>query len=489
MAPPRRCESEALERTWMELTAGETRPPATPSLDLTGEWRHLRSRLPVEEAAVAAVGAALQAASAFAQQRGAAPSGVTLDREHVEAAVRSERHFRVDGQPAGASFAPLSRFWKTADGWIRTHANYPWHRRALLAALGLPSTLADNDADAAVEEVAGAAAAERAAEIEDRVFAAGGVAGAFRTAAGWQGHAQGRAVAEEPLISYDVAGEAPSRRRHPALLPMAGVRVLDLTRVIAGPVCTRFLGALGADVLRLDPPDRPDVAPGAAADTLLGKRSAFLNLAAADGRDVLHQLLDGADVVVHGYRPGALERFGLGVADLAARHPGLVVVQLDAWGHSGPWARRRGFDSIVQAACGIAASESSDGTTPGVLPCQLLDHGTGYLAAAAALDGLRRQSLAGGTVVRSLSLARTAAWLASLQTDASQTDVAETNRVESSTDGASADPADQPWLVELSRPAGSISAVAPPGGLDGRPLEWPQVGPGYGADTPGWAPG
>ena len=127
----------------------------------------------------------------------------------------------------------------------------------------------------------------------------------------------------------------------------------------------------------------------------------------------MHRLLDGADVVVHGYRPGSLERFGLGATDLADRHPGLVVVVVDAWGHHGPWSGRRGFDSIVQAASGIATSEAGDGDEPGALPCQLLDHGTGYLAAAAVLDGLRRQAATGGTVVRSLSLARTAAWLTS----------------------------------------------------------------------------
>ncbi len=480
MTPLSSPESGALDRAWAELTAAESQVPAAPSLKVTGESGHLRSNLPVEAVALAAVGTALRAASAFGQQRGASPAEATLDRAQTAAAVRSERYFRVSGRPAGASFAPLSRFWATADGWIRTHGNYPWHRRALLSALGLPSnlpsTLTDTDADAMVEAVAAAAAKQRATDLEERAFAAGGVAAALRTPEAWQSHPQGRAGTDEPLISHRIAGSAPPRHRDPAPLPMAGVRVLDLTRVIAGPVCTRYLGALGADVLRLDPPDRPDVVPGAAADTLLGKRSAFLNLASTAGQARLHHLLDEADVVVHGYRPGALDRFGLGSGDLAARHAGLVVVHLNAWGHDGPWSGRRGFDSIVQAACGIATVESPDGTAPGVLPCQLLDHGTGYLAAAAALDGLRRQSVSGGTVIRSVSLARTAAWLAATQ-------------IEFGHDQQAVDPTSEDWTVELDGPTGPIFAVAPPGGLDGRPLKWPNLAAGYGIDNPEWVEG
>lgn len=147
--------------------------------------------------------------------------------------------------------------------------------------------------------------------------------------------------------------------------PAAGVRVLDLTRVIAGPVATRFLAALGAEVLRIDPPHRPDLPPGAVADSLLGKRSATLDLRSAKGFARLHRLLSRADVVVCGYRPGALRRYGLDADDLAERDPGLVVALLSAWGHHGPWAQRRGFDSVVQAPTGIAVGEAPTRRTTG----------------------------------------------------------------------------------------------------------------------------
>jgi hypothetical protein len=176
--------------------------------------------------------------------------------------------------------------------------------------------------------------------------------------------------------------------------------------------------------------------------------------------------------LVCGYRPDSLDRFGLAAAELHERHPGLVVVYLSAWGWHGSWAGRRGFDSIVQAATGIAEGESEDGSTPGALPCQLLDHGTGYLAAAAALDGVRRQSIDGGTHVRELSLARTAAWL---------TATGERSEVPNPSIGRGP----SSWLVELD--GGSrVTTILPPGSLGGRPLRWPGPPTTYLGDHLSW---
>jgi hypothetical protein len=323
------------------------------------------------------------------------------------------------------------------------------------------------------QSVARVIAARSAFDIESKVVEAGGVAAAVRTLDEWRAHAQGRAVAEEPLIGRRSLPRGEPRPRGACDLPARGVRVLDLTRVIAGPVCTRYLAALGADVLRIDPPHRPDtVARGAAADTLLGKRSAFLDLTVTTGRATLHDLLESADVVVCSYRPGALDRFGVSADQLAVRHPGLVIVLLDAWGFAGPWSERRGFDSVVQAPTGIAMLQSSDGDTPGALPFQLLDHGTGYLAAAAALDGLRRQAAEGGTHRLRLSLARTAHWLTSER--AMNAGVAESFDI---------DPA--PWMQRFDERGHTTNGVSPPGAIDGVPLRWSRVGR-YGTDGASW---
>jgi hypothetical protein len=456
---------------WTALGGEE---PGT-DLQVTGVPGSLPSRLPVEDTAIACAGAALLAAMDLQAQRGGPVARtVRLDRGHVAAAFRSETYVRLNGAAAGAGFAPLSRFWRTSDGWVRTHGNYPWHREALLRALG---TGEDPD------QVAAAVAGRAALEVEDLVVGAGGVAAAVRTEAQWRAEPAGQAVAAAGLVEGGRLGDAPPRRRAarplrgaaPAAMPSAaGIRVLDLTRVIAGPVATRYLAALGADVLRLDPPHRPDL-PLHTYDGLLGKRSALLDLDTDSRR--LDELLGAADVLVHGYRPHALDRFGLTPAALAERHPGLVVVSLSAWGSTGPWGGRRGFDSIVQAASGIAVAESADGDRPGAMPCQLLDHGTGYLCAAAALRGLADQAVAGGTQVRELSLARTAHWL--LGSAAAG--------VAPACDGRAGGDAD--WLTTLGSTEGPVTVVRPPGQLDGRELAWPSPLTRYGGDPPAWDEG
>jgi crotonobetainyl-CoA:carnitine CoA-transferase CaiB-like acyl-CoA transferase len=392
---------------------------------------------------VAAVAASTLAVSVLdAARRAGAPAAVAVDVEHAALAARSQDHARRAGVATEDLFAPLSRFWRTADGWLRLHANYPWHRDAALRVLGCPG-----DAEA----VGAAVRRWRGAELTDALARAGGVGNAVCTGAEWAASPQGRAVAALPVLASTPLPGA--RVAFAAGRAAESVRVLDLTRVIAGPVATRTLAAWGAQVLRLDSPRLPEL-PASAVDTLPGKASAALDLAdpAAAGR--LEDLLARAHVVVQGYRPGALARFGLDAGALARRHPHLTVVTLSAWGTAGPWADRRGFDSLVQCATGIADAEGADGT-PGVLPAQVLDHATGYLAAAGAL-----LSLAGvvrgepGRAVQ-LSLAQTAAWLTGAAAGAAP-----------SPRTAAAPRAPVPaarHLVDLPGAAEPVQVVAPPG--------------------------
>ncbi len=358
----------------------------------------LPSRLKVQELMTAAAGSALLAVAALDAARNQAPlAPVSLSAEHVAVAARSERYARRAGSDAGAQMAPLSRFWKAADGWVRLHANYPWHLRRAL------DVLRCEDHPGQVER---AIAARTTADLEDSFAAAGGLAFAVRSLGEWTGHPQGRAVAAQPLVRTET-GPGPGRRL-PAGRALHGIKVLDLTRVIAGPVATRTLAAWGADVLRLDSPHLPEI-PAQATDTLQGKRSALLDLASPPGRARLEELLAEADLLVQGYRPGALLQFGLGTEDLAERHPHLSVVTLSAWGPAGPWSRRRGFDSLVQGPTGIAAIEGSP-AQPGAMPAQALDHATGYLAAAAGVMALAAAHADDRARYQELSLARTAKW-------------------------------------------------------------------------------
>jgi crotonobetainyl-CoA:carnitine CoA-transferase CaiB-like acyl-CoA transferase len=431
--------------------------------------------LAVDECALAAVSACLDAAADLAEARGGRRPEVTLDPAHVAAAVRSETLLR---DPAGRGiegFAPLSRLWRAADGWVRTHANYPWHRAALIRALG-------DDIERAIAE-------RPALEVERLVYESGGLAVAARTTEQWraeraaaesgrladaartteQEHAE-RAVVESarpadavhrneqahgergggddgPLIGIWPTGG----RREPRATP----RVLDLTRVIAGPVGTRMLGALGADVLRVDDPNRPEL-PLHAVDGVIGKASTLLDAATPGGAEALHRLAGDADVIVTGYRPGAMRRLGLDPDQIAERYPGTVVATLSAWGTEAEWGNRRGFDSLVQVATGIGWRCSPDGERPGALPCQLLDHATGYLLAA----GVLRALATGEGAHVSVSLARTARWL--LEQPAGRA-------------GAPVDP--DAYRVGLGN---GWSGIAPPGRLDGAPLAWPRLPPAYG---------
>ncbi|MCB5905930.1 CoA transferase [Streptomyces pinistramenti] len=466
----------ATDQVWAALGGA---PELTQRLAYGGPPGLLPARLPVRALARATVaGCALAAAELTALRTGRPLPAVQVDEGAVATAFVSERHLRIDGR-APTSFAPLSRFWRTADGWVRTHANSPHHRDRLLHALGLPPTAQPADVEA---EFAG----RRAEEIQETVYAAGGLAVAAHSPQEWAAHGQGAAVATHPLLTRQPIGGGAPPRPLPALagdplLPVQGLRVLDLTRVIAGPVATRTLALLGADVLRIDAPQLPE-SQDAHNDTGFGKRSAALDLGSRSGRAAFDGLLADADVVVTGYRPGCLDRFGLAPEALAERRPGLVVARLSAWGDDGPWGGRRGFDSLVQVATGIAAVEAHEDGTPGALPAQALDHGTGYLLAAAVLRSLTEQAGNGGSTLTTLALARTARWLLHGLTDPEhgRTDHAPEHR-------AAAEPYDPDrYLSTVDGPAGRLRHALSPVSFDGGPGTW-ATPPGHcGADAPVW---
>ncbi|MFT4135890.1 CoA transferase [Microbacterium sp.] len=326
---------------------------------------------------------------------------VSPDPARVQASFGSERLFRIDGA-APPIWAPLSGFWQVDDGWVRTHGNYPHHAERLTRLLGISS-------DAERTEVEAAMLTWSRLEIEKRAAEAGALVLAVRTSAEWRQHPHHTAVEDGPIVRFASGGDAAPRPWLPfSGRPLSGIRVLDLTRVIAGPVATRDLAVAGADVLRIDSPRLPE-SQSQHLDTGHEKRSALLDLGDPGGHDTFQRLLETADVVVHGYRPGALARYGLDVESLHLRFPGIVVAQLSAWGTDGPWGERRGFDSLVQAATGISLVESRDGgTTPGALPVQALDHSAGHFLAASVATALRAQRSHGGSFEIDVNLARIA---------------------------------------------------------------------------------
>lgn len=453
--------AELLQSAWNALGGP---PDALSGLTVHGRttgW--LPSAIPAYPAMLAAVATSTLAISLVdAVRRGTSPDAVAVDGAHIAAAAHSERHAFVPGVAPPPSFAPLSRFWQTRDGHVRTHANYPWHRDRALTVL----QCADDP-----DSVAAAMRKRSSDEIEDAFAEAGALAFAVRNPEQWAHHPHGAAVSALPLAER--ASQPTAGRMLPPGELLRGVRVLDLTRVIAGPVATRTLAAWGADVLRIDSPRLPENEEQCI-DTLPGKRSALLD--ASDPRDwaVLEQLLQQADVVVQGYRPGALARLGLDARALSERHPHLTVVTLSAWGRSGPWSQRRGFDSLVQAPTGLAHLEARDPGAPGTLPAQVLDHATGYLAAAAAALSLASVAAGGPPAHTWLSLAQTAGWLTSAAPSEDH-------------DAPAAAPDVEDFLRHVPGPGRGVTVVGPPGRIGDSVPSWRST-TRFGNDEPTFTP-
>jgi len=447
----------------------------------------LPSYFAVTELAAASVGAAALAVRELMRMQGEAPARVTVDRR------LASMWFGWSLHPAGWELPPswdaVAGDYATADGWIRLHTNAPHHRAAALAVLGCGEDRA---------AVARAVAGWRGLALEEAIVARGGCAAMMRSMAEWQAHPQGISVASEPLIAFmpgsadspmrpvadrlatEAAGAVAEGRRTgvgrgawawTAQRPLAGLKVLDLTRVLAGPVATRFLAGYGADVLRIDPPGWNE--PGVIPEVALGKRCARLDLTLPADRAIFEHLLATADVLVHGYRPDALERLGYGTAFRRRHNPGLIDVTLDAYGWTGPLAGRRGFDSLVQMSCGIAQHgmlmQGADKPVP--LPAQALDHATGYLMAAAVVRALISR-LDGHTLHARLSLARTA----KLLTDAPAGMPSELM------------PAAEPdFAAALEQTGwGPGRRYRPPVSIDGAPMAWKRPAASLGSSQACW---
>lgn len=399
---------------------------------------------------------------------GAGAPDVAVDRLGAYAWLRMGATRPVGPRaPRRGPFHDISTDYETADGrWVRFQANYEHLRAATLAALDVKE-----DREAIAELIAH----HEADEIEQRIVDGGGAAAASRSIEEWSAHPQGRAVAAEPLVDVAVGDPVPEPWMPTPGRPLAGIRVLDLTRVLAGPLATRCLAGYGAEVLRLDPPGYAEPGGSSGGELMLGKRCAHLDLGTDEGHETFLELLSHADVLVHGLRPDALDRLDLGREVRERCRPGLVEVTLDAYGWSGPWRTRRGFDTLVQASCGLADAGMRWAGTPRPFrwPFSVLDHATGYLMAAAAVRGLTRRVQTGRGSVSRLSLARTSALLVSAGDQEPQPELPF--------------PLDGPFEPRVSITAdGPLRRLPWPVAVAGAPLYWERPGDPYGSSTPTW---
>ncbi|OBY28716.1 CoA transferase [Leisingera sp. JC1] len=439
--------------------------PDTDRYHLTGNG-HLHSAFAVTELANASIGAVGQELARLVEAMNLTPSAPEITVDQRLASLWFGYSFRPEGWELPDLWDDIAGVYEAKEGWIRLHTNLPHHRKAALRVIGCPGTR---------EAVADAVNHWKADGLESEIAASGGVAAAMRSRADWKMHPQGRSVAKEPLIHWTSPAPVKLRDRVEATVarPLAGLRVLDLTRVLAGPVSTRTLAGFGADVLRIDPPGWDE--PGVITDISLGKSMAALNLTKSSDRQVFEALLTQADVLVHGYRPGALDGLGYGAETRRQFAPNTVEVQLNAYGWTGPWAARRGFDSLVQMSAGIAdAGRDWAGTEkPHPLPVQALDHATGYLMAAAVLSALTAAAQGEAVPQARLSLARTAELLAGMEKSAEGPEIT--------------GPVDSDYAPDIEATSwGPGRRLAAPLRLSGIAMRWETAATSCGSASPAW---
>jgi crotonobetainyl-CoA:carnitine CoA-transferase CaiB-like acyl-CoA transferase len=378
------------------------------TLDITKPT--LPSSYRVADAATATIAAAgLAAAELWRLRSGGETQTVSVASRHAETEFLSEHHLSINGSNENRLWGPVAGLYQCGDGrWVRIHANYPHHEAGVIDILKCETNR---------EAVEKTLQSWTAPAFEDACGEQGLVVFMMRSADEWARHDQARALEHLPLFDIERIGDAPPQPLPDhGKQPLSGISVLDLTRVIAGPVCGRTLAANGADVLRISAARLPRDPPLLEIDGGRGKRSTFIDLKTPGGRAELEALVRKSDVFVQGYRPGAMDSNGFSPERLAELRPGIVSVSISAWAHVGPWAHRRGFDSLVQTATGINHGEAQaagiDGPKP--LPCQALDFGSGYLMAMGAMAGLYKRATEGGSWRVRIALARTGRWLQSL---------------------------------------------------------------------------
>jgi crotonobetainyl-CoA:carnitine CoA-transferase CaiB-like acyl-CoA transferase len=360
-------------------------------------------------ASAATLAAAGLAATELWQVRTGRRQQMTIDLRQATAALRSSTYLQLADTEVSSARNTIMGFYPTRDGrWSYLHCNFPNHRAAALSVLGVAEDR---------EAVARAVATWNAADLEEAIIAAKGAGGMARTQAEWARHPQGAVVAALPLMEIIRIGDSAPEPLPAGDRPLSGIRVLDLTRVLAGPTCARTLAEHGADVLRITGAHLPSLGYQEL-DTGHGKLAAHLDLRTPGDVDTLRGLVRKADVFSQGYRPGTLAGRGLSPEELAQLRPGLVYVSLCAFGHAGPWASRRGFDTVVQAVGGITIrqAECFPGKSPGpqFYPVSAIDYCTGYLMAFGAMVALERRTREGGSWLVRISLAQVGKWIVDL---------------------------------------------------------------------------
>ena len=427
---------------------------------------------------IGVAGAATVAASGLAaahlwEARTGRRQQVTVDLRQATASLRSGTYMKLgDGHLSHARNSIMGVYPSRDGRWSYLHCNFPNHRAAALGVLGVAE---DRDA------VARAVATWNAADLEEAIIAAKGAGGMVRTKAEWASHPQAAAIAALPLMEIVRIGDSPPEPLPPGDRPLSGIRVVDITRVLAGPTGARTLAEHGAEVMKITAAHLPNLGYQEW-DTGHGKLSAQLDLRAPGDVETLRGLVRQADVFSQGYRPGTLASRGLSPEELAALRPGLVYVSLSAFGHTGPWASRRGFDTVVQTVSGMTARQAEivPGKTAGpqFYPVSAIDYCTGYLMAFGAMVALARRAREGGSWLVRISLAQVGKWIV----DLGEVPAAALGDVPAEFSAAELDR----WSTVSETPSGRLRHLKPVVQLSETPPYWARPSVPLGYHRPVW---
>ena len=429
----------------------------------------------ITETAAAALAATGLAASDLWKLRTGRGQEVAVDARQATASLRSGHYMQIDSAPVSHERNTIMGVYPAKDGrWSYLHCNFPNHRAAALSVLGVPEDR---------EAVRAAVATWDALELEEAIIAAKGAGGMVRTMDEWAQHPQSAAIASLPLMEIVKIGDSPPERLRDGDRPLSGIRVLDLTRVLAGPTCARTLAEHGADVMKITAGHLPNIGYQEY-DTGHGKLNAQLDLRQPDQLQTLLDLVRETDVFSQGYRPGTLGERGLSPEELAYLRPGIVYVSLCAFSHVGPWASRRGFDTVVQTVSGITSRQGElfPGKEPGpqFYPVSAIDYLTGYLMAFGAMVALGRRAQEGGSWLVRISLAQTGRWLVGR----GQVPESELQEVPKEF------PAEEleRWSITSETPVGRLRHLAPVVKLSETPPHWARPTAPLGYHEPVWPP-
>ena len=427
----------------------------------------------VGDASAAALAATGLAISDLWEMRTGRRQEVSVDARRAAASLRSGRYMRLDGEAVSTERNTVMGVYPAEDGrWSYLHCNFPNHRAAALGVLGVNEDR---------EEVRKAVSGWDALELEEAIIAANGAGGMVRTMEEWARHPQAAAIASLPLMEIVKIDDSPPEDLPVGDRPLSGVRVLDLTRVLAGPTCARTLAEHGADVLKITGAHLPNIGYQEY-DTGHGKLSAHLDLRQEKDLETLRGLVRQTDIFSQGYRPGTLGSRGLSPEELAGLRPGIIYISLSAFSHMGPWASRRGFDTVVQTVSGITSRQGElfPGVEPGpqFYPVSAIDYLTGYLMAFGALVALGRRIREGGSWLVRISLAQTGRWLV----EHGEVPISRLKDVPKDfTPGEL-----EGWSLESDTPVGRLRHLGPVVRLSETPPRWARPSVPLGHNEPVW---